>query len=155
MRSKDFLKDYKPLNQLSAVQKEFLIEHYRKCEAFWRHWTVTIWSLPSVAAAINIGAYTLLFSHSKDIISSLQAVILGILVLLNVALTVGIWKHRCYQRAYTNQLDILECYFGIKSVKLSGLAGKLSASLLYVIVMIAISLISFGFLFCEIICGCP
>lgn len=153
MDSIEFPGDLKTFNELKTKQKEFLIEHYRRCEAFWRHWTVTIWSLPSVAAAINIGAYTLLFGPGKDIIPSLQAIILGILVLLNVALTVGIWKHRCYQQAYGNQIDTLESYFGIKSVKLSGLAGKISASLLYVIAMIVISIISLGLLVYKAVCG--
>ena len=155
MSSKDFLKDFKPLNELSAVQKEFLIEHYRRCEAFWRHWTATIWSLPSVASAINIGVYTLLFSVGKDIKDSLQVLILIVLVLLNTALTIGIWKHRYMQQEFGKRILDIEEYSGIQIIEFSTIQRKISGSLAYVIVMLLISLISFGLLFCEIICGCP
>ena len=57
MGTKEFPGDLKPFNELETMQRESLIEHYKRCEVFWRHWTPNIWSLPSVAVAVNIGAY--------------------------------------------------------------------------------------------------
>ena len=88
--NKEFSVDSKQFNELKADQREFLIEHYRRCEAFWRHWTPTIWSIPSVAAAINIGAYSFVFDSSKNLSCSVKIIALCILVLLNSFLTVGV-----------------------------------------------------------------
>ncbi len=150
MGAERFPGNLKPFNELEDSRREFLIEHYKRCEAFWRHWTTTIWSIPSVAAAINVGAYTLLFGPGKDIIMSLQAVILSILILLNVAVTIGVYRHRYMQKEFGDRILAIEKYFEIPTIKLRGFSG----SLVYFIVMVVISLISFSLFMCKIIYGC-
>jgi len=134
------LSGLKPLNQLSPYEKEFLIEHYRRCEAFWRHWTPTLWSLPSVAAAINIGAYSLIFG--KEIESFIKVIALGILVVLNCALTVGVWKNRYLQKEFGKRLVALENYASLPTIEFSSLQKSISASLLYGVVMLVIFIVS-------------
>jgi len=88
----NFPGNLEPFNELETQQREFLIEHYKRCEAFWRHWTPTIWSIPSVAAAINITSYSFVFDSSKNLDYSIKIIALFILLLLNIALTIGACK---------------------------------------------------------------
>jgi hypothetical protein len=150
MPNGDFPGNLPPFKQLNASQKQFLFEHYRRCEAFWRHWTHTIWSIPSVSAAINIGAYAFLFGSQKPITTNLQILALFILVLLNGILTVGLYRHRHMQQQFGKRILAIEKYAGIPIIKLS---ETVKGSLIYLIAMIIISLISFGLFFCKIF-GC-
>jgi hypothetical protein len=149
MPNGDFPGNLPPFNQLSVTQRQFLIEHYRRCEAFWRHWTHTIWSIPSVSAAINIGAYALLFGSQRPIAVKSQILVLFILFLLNGILTVGLYRHRHMQQQFGKRILAIEEYAGIPIIRLS---ETVKGSLIYLIAMIIISLISFGLLFCKIFC---
>ena len=150
MDNKIFLGDLKPYNELDDAQRNFLIEHYKRCQAFWMHWTTTIWSVPSVAATINIGAYTLLYGPAKDIDTPYKAVILIVLVLLNIGLTIGACKHSYMQHQFGNRIVDIEKYFNIQKVKLQNFSG----SYVYVAVMAIITIINIGLLMCNFICGC-
>jgi hypothetical protein len=48
--------------QLEGLERTALLEHYRRCQRFWTHWTPTIWSLPSIASGykyclLHVGLY--------------------------------------------------------------------------------------------------
>ena len=140
-------------SELSTEQRQILIEHYKRCSEFWRHWTPTIWSLPSVAAAINIGAYSVLFDMSKGVSMTIKVLALVILVILNMALTFGVWKHRGMQIAFGDRLQAIERYGGIVVIELTGWQKKISASWLYVWAAGAVLLVSAGLLIRQIVCA--
>ena len=150
MNNDEFPGDLKPFNEITPARREFLIEHYRRCEAFWRHWTPTIWSIPSVATAINVGAYTLLFGPGKEAPLQIQILVLLILLLLNSALTVGVYRHRHMQQQFGKRILAIERYFEFPIVKLS---QTIRGSLIYFFVMVVISLISLGLLIYKAVCG--
>jgi len=137
---------------LSGDQREILLAHYKRCDEMWRHWTPTIWSVPSVAAAINVGAYAFLFDDTKHILTGARILSLAILVVLNLALTVGVWKHRGLQKTFGGRLVAIERFAGISVVEFEPLQKQLSASALYVTAS-AVMLLSSGGLFVrEVLC---
>ena len=156
MSNKKFPGDLKRIDELESNQKDFLIEHYKRTEAFWRHWTPTLWSIPSIAAAINIGAYSLIFDSSKNLEAPIKVIVLIILVSLNFALTIGAWKHRYMQKEFGDRLQDIKKYALIPPVELTTIQKKISASRIYVIVMLIILIISVFLLICSTVCIiCP
>ena len=130
-------------SELNDYQKKFLIEHYRKCNALWRHWTPTIWSIPSVAAAINAGAYAVIFDSSRDLEPSVRIAVLGLLLFLNLALTLGIWKHRYMQKVYGERILVMdEKYALVERIPFSKPQAAISGSFFYFMAMVAISSIN-------------
>lgn len=147
MSNKKFADDLKPFDELKSDQKEFLIEHYKRCEAFWRHWTPTLWSLPSIAAAINVGTYSLIFDSSKNLGSITKVIVLFILAFLNFTLMIGVWKHVYLQKVFGDRILAIEEYTSIPTIKFAGLQKIISASQVYVICMLIIFTISLILLF--------
>jgi hypothetical protein len=138
------VKAKRDLEKIGNVDREYVVEHYRRCEAFWRHWTPTIWSLPSVAAAINVGAYTLIFGVTKGSIDPrvrLGAIV--ILCFLNLALTIGVSRHRHMQMKFGDRIRLIEeGHFGIPWIKFDPIHEAFSGSGFYVLAMLAISAVS-------------
>ena len=156
MSKKKFPGDLKPFDELESNQKEFLIEHYKRCEAFWRHWTPTLWSLPSIAAAINVGAYSLIFDSSKNLETITKVIVLFILASLNLSLMIGVWKHRYLQKVFGDRILAIEEYASIPTIEFTELQKIISGSLVYVICMLVIftiSLILFFCFLCDLICA--
>lgn len=133
--------------EIKKAKKELLIEHFKRCDEMWRHFTPTIWSIPSVAAAINIGAYSLLFDKSKIISPLPRILILVILFCINLVLTVGSWKHRYMQRRFGDRLMDIEEKAGISVIEFKKM---ISGSLFYVILMVILTIISGVFLYMGI-----
>jgi hypothetical protein len=149
MDEKTFPGDLPPYDQLNVNQKDFLTEHYKRCQAFWIHWTSTIWSIPTVISTINIGAYIAIFGLENSISSPYKAVILLLLVFLNIALTIGVYRHSYMQHKFGDQMIAIEKYYKIPIITLN----KFSGSCVYVILMCLVTIISISFLLCHFICG--
>ena len=121
------------------VDRDFLIEHYKRTESFWRHWTPTIWSVPSIAFLINIGTYSVIFDENKNFELGSFLLIIGILILLNVTLTIGVYMHMVQQKAFGQRLVKIEKeLMNINSVPLP----KGSASKFYVLAMVIMAFLS-------------
>lgn len=148
-----FLDNSVDITQLDETKKKCLFDYYNRCKEFWIHWTPTIWSLPSVAAAINIGAYSFLFDTTKNVQNDIKLYALIILSLLNLALTIGVWKHRYMQKVFGDKLIEIEKYFSLKTIEFSTTQKFISGSLFYCITSFAILLISFILLIKQI-CIC-
>ena len=148
MSKKKFPDDLKPFDELESNQKEFLIEHYKRCEAFWRHWTPTLWSLPSIAAVINVGAYSLIFDSSKNLETTAKVIVLFILASLNLTLMIGVWKHGYLQKVFGDRILAIEKYASIPTIEFTGLQKMISAHRVYFICMLIIFIISLILLFC-------
>ena len=142
MPDSNFPGNLKPLGELESNQKELLIEHYRRCGAFWRHWTTTIWSIPSIVAVINVAAYSLIFDTSRSLDTHIKTIVLGVLVFLNLTVTLGVWKHRYLQRVFGERILDLEKYASIPTIEFGGVQRKISASKFYVMLMVGISIVS-------------
>ncbi len=139
-----FHKKYnKPFKELEDKERQPFFKHYDRCEKFWRHWTTTIWSIPSVASAINIGAYTLIFT--SDMTDKEKIILAGILSLLNLALTLGLWKHQNMQKKFGQQIIDAEDYASIPVIDYGNFIKHWSGSWAYVLAMIFITLISLVF----------
>ena len=131
----------------NKVDKDLLIEHYKRIEAFWRHWTPTIWSIPTVASTINFGAYSLVFNNSFKIEDNVGILVFLILLFLNLALTMGILKHRDMQKKFGNRLIEIERVFSIEPINLkTNTIGRINSSVYYSIVMIIIFIANLGVL---------
>jgi len=127
--------------QGEKVDRDFLIEHYKRAESFVRHWTPTIWSVPSVAFVINLGTYSTIFDIGKSFECLSLVTILVILILLNIALTVGVHKHNQGQKAFGNRLmEIERKVMNIEPIKIP--RGPGSAANFYVFAMIFMTCIS-------------
>lgn len=156
MSYKKFPDDLKPFDELNSNQKEFLIEHYKRCGAFWMHWTSTIWSLPSIAAAINVGTYSLIFDTGRELETIIKVTILFILVVLNFALMIGVWKHKYLQKVFGERILDLERYASIPTIEFTKLQNKISAGLFYLIAILIIfisSLLIFIWMLHVLICA--
>jgi hypothetical protein len=129
-------------SKLSSEQRDFLLRHYERCAADWRHWTPGIWSVPSLEAAINVGAYSLIYNNAIQLPNQIRVLALVVLVLLNFAVFVGLWKHRATQAAAGDRMREIEEFSGITPVLLKGRRGKIRASLFYQIVTLAVLIIS-------------
>ncbi len=130
--------------KLEDSQRAALFEHYRRCGEFWRHWTTTIWSIPSVASGINIGAYVAVFT--THIPKEGKILAFGILSLLNLILTLGLWKHQSLQKKFGDRIMAIEEYASIALID-PPIEGKpsWSGSTAYVIAMVFITVTSFSF----------
>lgn len=128
---------------LEPEERQFLFEHYKRCEQFWRHWTTTIWSIPSVASAINIAAYMLVFTKNLEVSGKIIAS--GVLLLLNLALTLGLWKHQNMQKRFGDQIISIEEYASVPVIDLGRVQKYWSGSWAYVLAMIFITVTSLFF----------
>jgi hypothetical protein len=122
---------------LPESTREALWEHYRRCDQFWRHWTPTIWSMPSVASAINVGAYA--FIQEKG---AYRLAVLGVVSLLNLTVAFGLWKHRYMQRTFGARMLDIERYAGIPIIEFSRVHRRISGSWVYVLTMLLLTALS-------------
>ncbi len=137
------------------VDKDLLIEHYKRTEAFWRHWTPTIWSIPTVTSAINFGAYSLVFNKSFQLEDNIEILVFSILLFLNLALTIGLFKHRDLQKKFGKRLMEIEKVFLIESINLkTNTIGRINSSIYYCIAMILIFIANLGVLIKLLIDKC-
>ncbi len=136
------------------VEKEALFEHYKRTEAFWRHWTSTIWSMPTVASVLNIGAYTLILSVEVGLEDYQKILVLFLLLILNISLSVGLSKHIYLQKRFGKRLLSIEKAWKIKVIKTrTNCIGRFPGSYLYIVAMILICIINIGMLvyfFCQL-----
>lgn len=140
----------KEFTQLTRLQRETLLEHYHRCSQFWMHWTTTIWSLPTVASAINIGVYSLVFGTAVS--AGGRIIALGVLALLNLILTLGLWKHQNMQKKFGDRIKGIEKYASIKVLKLG---QQWSGSTAYLLAMIFLTLTSAVFYVVHLISKFP
>ena len=141
-----------PFRDLDEGRRGFLTTYYKECGAMWRHWTRTIWSIPSIASAINLTIYGAFFGVDWDLPASARPILLFILTSLNGVLTLGLWRHRGAQNAYGKRLREVEAYAGIPEIPPHPRQRGIHASAVYVALMITLSLISLAFLFHEYHC---
>jgi hypothetical protein len=125
--------------ELDSKQWALLLEHYKRCEAFWRHWTASIWSVPSVAAAVNIGVYSVIFDSTKHYSHPAKLFCFLLLLFLNAALTVGLWRHKYLQDCFGKRILAIEEYLSIPIVDIN---QKVRASLVYCMLMVFLCLAS-------------
>jgi hypothetical protein len=137
----------KEFGKLKDHEKEFLLEHYRRLQKFWMHWTTTIWSIPSVASGINIGFYAYFFVKSGEGLTHINSLMLLILVALNFALTIGALKHIYMQHRFGQRIKAIEEFAGIRFIKFEGLQDRFfSGSFWYVILLLGLYALSSMFL---------
>ena len=136
------------VDELNENQKQFLLEHYKRCEASWRSLTTIIWSAPSIAAAINFAVYSLvnLFRHQFD--DEIRAIFLGLLFVLNVVLTIGVWKYTDIQVQFGRRLLAIERYWGIPVVRFKT-EGLFRARRFYLLLMVGMVVVSFALFLVE------
>jgi len=136
------------VDALNENQKQFLLEHYKRCEASWRSLTTIIWSAPPIAAAINFSVYSLvnLFRHQFD--NEIRAIFLGLLFVLNVVLTMGVWKFTDIQDQFGRRLLAIERWCGIPVVRFKT-EGLFRARHFYLLVMVGISVVSLALFLIE------
>ena len=100
-------------NGLSDAEKaklhnDFLLEHYKRCKDFYLSYNTSIWSVPSIAATINVVTYYALFDESKNFAPGITPAVLFVLLILNVALCFGLYKHSSFQRSFGGRIIEIE-----------------------------------------------
>ncbi len=132
------------------------VEQYRRYGAFWMHWTPTIWSIPSLAVLVNFGAYYYLLLKDvpapKDPVRDWVRVVAAVvLIMLNLAITLGLFKHRNMQRAFGDRLLEIEKAAGLKKADFSKEIPSASEAYGYLMIAItAASILAFGVLWSRV-----
>jgi hypothetical protein len=131
-----------------------ILEHYKRCKDFCLSYNTTIWSMPSVATAINVGTYYALFDMNKKLESYIVLLTLFILTLLNIALTIGITRHLHFQRQFGKRIMEIERQNGLPLVELDNgnRVTKIKAGGIYIFAMVIISLVSCCLFVQKLIC---
>lgn len=153
MKNKDINIEYKKIFELNDKneKKEIILEHYKRCKEYCLSYNNTIWSMPSIAIAINVGTYYAMFDDNKAIQNEIVLISLIILIILNISLTLGIFKHYHFQQNFGKRiLEIEKCnnipYLDFNEKGLY----KLRTGKFYIVSMLLITIISITVLICKL-----
>ena len=132
-------KNQTPPNPLNSEYNKFVSEHYERVYTFWTHWTNTIWSMPSVATAINFGGFYVIFNGDNNVSVYFKIAVLVILLVLNIALTKGMKSHLFMQRHFGSRILEIERANGIPIIDFRNpRGGEFFNFAMYVIIIINI-----------------